>query len=108
MKKYLFGAACAAIAGATMLLSFAVTEAEARPRDSFQQSCRNIRSHGDSLTALCRRMDGSWARTTMHNTGRCVGGIANSKGRLVCNMGHHFGSSRPPRGQQGPGWGFGR
>lgn len=98
MRKYLSGAASAAIVGAATLLSSAATPAEAQvPGGSYLQSCRSVRTQGDAITATCRRSDGSWARTTMHDADRCRGGVANIDGRLACNHGQIVGSSEPSR-----------
>jgi hypothetical protein len=107
MKKYLSRSMYAAVAGAAMLLSFAAIPAEAQPGGSYLQTCRNVRGHGDTMSAVCRRADGSWARTTMRDVDRCRGGVANVNGRLACNHGRHMGSSGPAHRQRDRGWGEG-
>ena len=99
MKKYLSGGACAAIAGAAMLLSFAATPAEAQaPGGSYLQSCRDVRAHGDRVSALCRRSDGSWSRTAINDVHSCNGGLANANGNLTCGRrGAQHGSNRDDR-----------
>jgi hypothetical protein len=94
VKKFLPGGIGAALAAA-MLVSLAPAPAEARvPGGSYLETCRQVRAHGNTVSALCRRMDGRWTRTTLSNANRCVGGIANANGRLTCNMGRHHGSRR--------------
>src|SRR6266853_1896772 len=81
--------------GAAVLLSLATAPAHAQgyPSGSYARSCTNIQSYGGRVTAECRRMDGSWDRTTLDGAHRCPGGIANTDGRLTCNYGRHVGSS---------------
>jgi hypothetical protein len=77
-------------AGAAMLLSFAAAPAvHARgvPPGSYLRSCTHVPTHGDTLTADCRRTDGSWGRTALRDVGRCVGDIGNIDGQLACNGG---------------------
>jgi hypothetical protein len=44
---------------------------------SYQMSCRHIRVTGSTLSAKCRRMDGSWDETSI-----LIPGIANIDGNL--------------------------
>ncbi|HTD37077.1 MAG TPA: CVNH domain-containing protein [Candidatus Limnocylindrales bacterium] len=54
------------------------------PSGSSQQSCRNIRMSGGTLTASCPTGNGSY-QTTSINPRSCRGGdIANRNGQLVC------------------------
>ncbi len=108
MKQYLSGAAGAAIAGAAMLLSLGATPAQAQvPGGSYLQSCSNVRASGDRIVAQCRRTDGSWTRTALHDANRCVGGIANMNGQLTCNRrgGRQQGWNREQRWDRGDGYG---
>jgi hypothetical protein len=101
----------AALAGAVGLTTIPVN---AQPGGSYVESCREIRASGDSVSAVCRRMDGSWERTEVRG---CRGGIANMNGHLTCGGGREgYGSSYGPgydrdrdyrgqydRGPSGPG-----
>ena len=51
--------------------------ARAQSASSFQQSCNNIQLSGSTLSASCRRVDGSF-----NNTSILITGIANNDGRL--------------------------
>jgi hypothetical protein len=98
MKQYRSGGLGAAIAGAAMLLSLGATSAHAQS-GSYLASCNNVQTFGDRLIADCRRMDGSWGRTALHDLGSCVGDIGNMNGQLTCNRGGSaYGSSYPQRG----------
>lgn len=101
----------AALAGAVALTTI---PANAQPGGSYVESCRDIRASGDSVSAVCRRTDGSWERTEVRG---CRGGIANMNGHLTCGGGRGgYGSSYGPgydrdrdsrgqydRGPYGPG-----
>lgn len=54
------------------------------PRGSYAQTCREIRTRGDDLTAVCQSMNGQWMPTTLDGYNRCVGEIVNDDGRLEC------------------------
>ena len=77
---------CSLVAGAAMLLSFAAAPIHAQgvPPGSYLRSCTHVGTHGDTLTADCRRTDGSWGRTALRDVGRCVGDIGNMDGQLAC------------------------
>ena len=75
---------CGAIALAG--LSFAAY-AQAPPPGSYRESCRDVRMHGATLTAVCRRANGRGERVTALNIAHCVGDIGNNNGQLVCNGG---------------------
>jgi hypothetical protein len=94
-------AKCILFAGAAVLLSLATAPAHAQgyPSGSYVRSCTNIQSYGGQITADCRRMDGSWDRTTLYGAHRCAGGVANTDGRLTCSHGRHVGSSEYDRWQ---------
>ena len=88
MDKYRFGGRAATIAAAAVLLSLAALPARAQaPGGSYMATCTNIQGFGDRVIADCRRVDGSWNRTVMHDADSCVGGIANTNGHLTCNRG---------------------
>jgi hypothetical protein len=113
MRQYRFGVLCAALAGAAIWLGAAAAPAHAQvPGGSYLESCRDVRAYGDTVSALCRREDGSWARTALRDAGDCRGGIANTNGRLTCggragreygkrrdyrSWGEGYGSALPPR-----------
>jgi hypothetical protein len=80
----------AALAGAVALTTI---PAQAQPGGSYVESCRDIRSFGDTVSAVCRRMDGSWERTEVRG---CRGGIANMDGHLTCGGREGYGSSYGP------------
>jgi hypothetical protein len=65
------------------------------PRGSYRESCRNIAVRGDTLYAQCQSYDGRWSDTSIHDLDRCVGGIVNDEGRLVCTR---SGGRTVPRG----------
>ena len=79
-----------ALAGAVALTTI---PAHAQPGGSYVESCRDIRSFGDTVSAVCRRMDGSWERTQVSC---CRGGIANTNGHLTCGGREGYGSSYDP------------
>src|SRR3981081_4845608 len=97
--------------GAAVLLSLATAPANAQgyPSGSYVRACTNIQSYGGRVTAECRRMDGSWDRTTLHGAHRCAGGVANTDGQLTCNNGRNFGSYQADPRAARPGYrrGFG-
>jgi len=95
MRNRVSGVSCAAIVGAAVLLPLAATPASAQvPGGSYLQTCTHARVFGDRLVAECRRMDGGWDRTVLRDVDRCVGGVANTNGRLTCNYGEPgYGSS---------------
>ena len=89
----------AALAGAVALTTI---PAHAQPGGSYVESCRDIRTSGDTVSAVCRRMDGSWERTQVSG---CRGGIANTNGHLTCGGREGYGSSYGPgydRDYRGP------
>ena len=87
----LFGAA-AALAG----LAFAAS-AQGLPPGSYQQSCRDFRMQGGTLTAVCRRANGRGDQPTALNVTHCVGDIGNNNGQLVCNGGRPAAPPPPSR-----------
>jgi CVNH domain-containing protein len=112
MKIVLGLCAVAALVG---LPFFAYAQA---PPGSYQQSCRDYRMQGSTLTALCRRAGGRGELLTALNVAHCVGDIGNNNGQLVCNGGQPATPSRqgagpsypapgypPPSGYPAPGYG---
>jgi hypothetical protein len=93
----LFGAA--ALAG---LASAAC--AQGLPPGSYQQSCRDFRMQGGTLTAVCRRANGRGDQTTALNVTHCVGDIGNNNGQLVCNGGQPASPAPIPRQAQTPAY----
>ncbi|GAA6614237.1 CVNH domain-containing protein [Scytonema sp. NUACC26] len=67
-------AACGAILAAA---SINTAKAEAYGGSNYTNSCSNIRIFGDTLSATCRRVDGSYTRTAIK-----VRGIENVNGNL--------------------------
>lgn len=81
--KILFGSF-----GATALVGLAFAAyAQGLPPGSYQQSCRDFRMQGSTLTAVCRRSHGRGEQLTALNVAHCVGDIGNNNGQLVCNGG---------------------
>ncbi|KQW72684.1 hypothetical protein ASE17_05235 [Phenylobacterium sp. Root77] len=66
------------------------------PPGSYQQSCRDIRVNGDTLTASCQDSRGRWTYSTLRYRD-CRGDVANSNGRLSCSWDNGGGG--------GGGWG---
>lgn len=62
------------------------------PSGSYQQSCRDIRVNGPTLTASCQDSRGRWTYSSIR-VDQCRGDIRNAGGRLQCAPGG------------GPGWG---
>ncbi|WP_312167189.1 CVNH domain-containing protein [Phenylobacterium sp.] len=63
------------------------------PSGSYQQTCRDPRVSGATLTASCQDSRGRWNYSSL-NFRDCRGDIANNNGRLSCQW-----------GGGGPGWG---
>src|SRR3954452_6510931 len=85
MKTLVSGNVLGAVAAAAMLLPLAASPAAAQvPGGSYLQSCRDVQVRGDRVTALCRSREGRWNETSIDDIYRCVGGISNYNGRLVC------------------------
>ena len=73
--------------GAAVVASLYVSAfAQAPPLGSYQDSCRDSRMRGTTLTAVCSRLNGSEQLTAL-NVARCVGDIGNADGQLICNGG---------------------
>jgi CVNH domain-containing protein len=54
------------------------------PRGSYSQTCRDIRTRGNNLSAVCQNVDGQWVGSTLNNFDRCASEIVNDDGRLEC------------------------
>src|SRR5947209_3021432 len=46
-------------------------------RGSYAQSCRDIRTRGDDLSAVCQTINGQWVSTRLDGYNRCVGDVVN-------------------------------
>ena len=107
--KGLMRTKCTLFAGTAVLLSLAAaTPAQTQgyyPSGSYTHTCTNIQAYGGQLTADCRRMDGSWDRTSL-DVSRCASGVANTDGRLTCGHAHWqgYGGGYQPYG----GYNYGR
>lgn len=112
MKTFISGSVLGAVAAAAMLLPLAAVPAAAQmPGGAYLQSCRDVQVRGDRLTATCRTREGGWNQTSLGDIGRCVGGVSNSNGRLVCgtrdggfNMGSDSGRDWRDEGRREHGW----
>lgn len=65
------------------------------PSGSYQQTCRDARVSGSTLTASCRDDRGRWNYSTL-DFRNCRSDIGNANGRLVC--GWNGGGGGPPWG----------
>ena len=113
MTSFLPGACRAPIAAAALLVALATIPAHAQgvPGGSYLESCTNVQIFGDRVVADCRRVDGGWDRAVLRDVDRCVGGVANMNGRLICSYGERgYGVSREyrPRGGYHEFYGYGR
>ena len=54
------------------------------PGGSYSQTCREVRTRGDDLTAVCQTMSGQWVESTLDHYDRCMGEIVNDDGQLQC------------------------
>ena len=107
LKPILTGAV---FAGAVALSSATMAQGYGAPGGSYLDSCRDVQTYGDSVSAVCRRVDGGWERTVLRDLDGCRGDIANMNGRLTCGRGYEgYGSSFGPyNGGPGPYQGYGR
>jgi hypothetical protein len=70
------------------------------PSGSYVQTCRDIRTRGNTLEADCQTGNGQWNRTSLRNYNSCNGGVVNDGGTLRCssdvggynNGGYHNGN----------------
>lgn len=68
-------------------LAFApAAQARLAPSGSYQATCRNVRFDGESLTASCKRRDGSWHNSYLDNADDCDASIVNNDGQLECGF----------------------
>jgi CVNH domain len=89
--------------GSVMVAGLSVAAyAQAPPPGSYQQSCRNIRMQGSTLSAVCRRAHGQGEQVTALNVARCVGDIGNNNGQLACNGGQPVAVPPPRQGAVPP------
>ncbi|MEL6169455.1 MAG: hypothetical protein AAFR35_12250 [Pseudomonadota bacterium] len=56
------------------------------PDGSYTATCRLPELKGAELTAICRRIDTSWQRTSLFEPARCAGDISNEDGTLRCTF----------------------
>ncbi len=61
------------------------------PSGSYVQTCRDIRTVGNTLEAMCDTGSGDWTWTSLRNFNECTGGIENIYGRLECTRGSYYG-----------------
>jgi len=54
------------------------------PGGSYVQTCRDIRTRGNTLEADCQTGNGQWNRTSLRNYSRCGGQVENDGGTLRC------------------------
>lgn len=71
----------AALAG---LAAAAATQPASAFYGSYAATCRRVVVYGGGsyMTALCRRVDGTWRRTAIHGCGGA--GVRNENGHLRC------------------------
>ena len=82
----------------------ATASAQAPPPGSYQQSCREARMQGSTLTALCRRAKGRGDQLTTLNVAHCVGDIGNNNGQLQCSGGQPAAPAPPPSRRAAPAY----
>ena len=75
---------------ALLALVFAGTAARAQqiPGGSYQQTCRDIRANGNTLSAECMDANRNWRRSELRDYNRCRGEIQNLNGQLQCTGGY--------------------
>ena len=54
------------------------------PNGSYALTCREVRTRGDDLTAVCQSINGQWVASTLDHYDRCSGEIVNDDGQLQC------------------------
>ena len=77
---------------ATFLLAVFLTCAAQNPGGSYEKTCKNIKVHGDTLTAKCQSTGGGWHDSKLDNFPACISDIANINGKLQCKQGAPHGS----------------
>lgn len=90
--KIVFGLSVGVIVAIASSSAFA----QAPPPGSYRESCRDVRMHGPTLTALCHRANGRGEQLTALDIAHCVGDIGNNNGSLVCNGGRPARPVPPP------------
>ena len=79
MRRLVFLAVMAGVFGFS-----AIAHADVVPRGSYQSTCSDFYTDGNTLGATCRTKYGDNVDTSLRNYNDCDGDIANSNGRLVC------------------------
>ena len=77
------------VATLCLVLHFCTLEAKAQtslPQGSYQQTCTNITLQGNTLTAVCQTVAGSWVQTQLNNINLCGTNIGNVNGTLSCDQ----------------------
>jgi hypothetical protein len=89
---------------ALILAGFAPVMAQYAPGGSYQNSCVNVRMHGNAISARCTAPNGQYVHSRLALP--CYGDIANNNGYLRCNGGGggYRPGFRPPH--PGPGYGY--
>jgi hypothetical protein len=52
--------------------------------DSFLQTCVSVTYSGQSIDAICQKVNGSWVQSQLLDVNTCSGDIANIDGSLHC------------------------
>ncbi len=82
--RYIIGLGIAVLA----LTIGAGTTSALQPSGSYQQTCRNIKTHGNTLYAECQDTSRNWHSTQLQDYRRCTGQIQNLNGNLECTGGN--------------------
>jgi hypothetical protein len=61
------------------------------PSGSYVQTCRDIRTVGNTLEAVCDNGNGDWTVSSLRNIDRCISGIENLYGHLGCTKAKYVG-----------------
>jgi len=79
------------------------------PGGSYAQTCRDIRTNGNSLEATCDDGNGNSNRTSLQDFNQCTpGSIQNIYGRLQCTRGNSGQDNGQYNGQDNNGQGYRR
>jgi hypothetical protein len=54
------------------------------PSGSYVQTCRNIRTVGNTLEAVCQTGNGDWTWSSLQKVDECTSGVQNLYGTLGC------------------------
>ena len=57
---------------------------ESHKSDSFLQTCVSVTYSGQSIEAICQKVNGTWEQTQLLDVNTCSGDIANTNGTLHC------------------------